>query len=638
MATVSGALLYDSARTGVSQPALPGLANVPVVLQNTATNAMLAITTDANGRYTFTNVPDGVYRITEAYGTPAVPSPGDFSLAAPGGPVSPAAAPVSFAPNPPAGVTGLDATTPNPLTVTVAGADLTGQDILNGPVLPADLSVEKDADLLRATVGEQLTYEITVTNNGPGTARGVTLTDRVPAELSNPEYSTDGNTWQPWTGTFVRDSLSNGSSYYVLIRGTVEASSNANIVNTATVTSTTTDPNPDNNSDTDTTPIASVADLTVIKSADKTSVKPGDVITYTIVTSNNGPGEASRVQIEDRISLYLSGAEFSADNGASWQPWPGSLDLGRMTNGSAVTTLIRATVIQSAQGIITNSVTVNSVTPDPVSSNNNSRVQSTVTTTQPEPAADLSVTNKADKTSVAAGDTLTYTVTASNNGAAAANDVVLTDKIEPPLTAPEYSSDNGANWQPWPGSVQLDNLANGTEVTTLIRAKVEESAQESITNTASVTCSTADPVASNNSAEVQTAVTQNPSAEPNGTTDLSPALVYSPKAVMPYGCVTMTLVIANATAADACNVLLTGMQSCDIHKTAYSRDGINWNDWQGCLRLGTIPAETTETLYFKGRVSRSAAVCIKTEAEFAYTSTDLAPFAKGISFYIPVRC
>ncbi|MDR1689876.1 MAG: DUF11 domain-containing protein [Clostridiales bacterium] len=522
---------------------------------------------------------------------------------------------------------------------TVAVTGLTGASVLADPVLPADLSIEKDADLLRATVGEQFTYEITVTNNGPGTARTVTVTDQIPAQLSNPEYSTDGNTWQPWTGTYTRGELLNGSSFFVLIRATVNSSASVSIVNTATVSSATTDPNPDNNSATDDTSVASVADIAVNKSADKTSVQPGDVITYTIVTSNNGPGEASRVQIEDRISLYLSGAEFSTDNGASWQPWIGELNLGSIPNGSAVTTLIRATVIPSAQGIITNSVTVNSVTPDPVSSNNNSRVQSSVTTAQPEPAADLSVTNKADKTAVAAGDTLTYTVTASNKGEAAANDVVLTDTIQPPLTKPEYSSDNGANWQPWPGSIQLDNLANGTEVTTLIRATVEESAQESITNTASVSCSTTDPVLSNNISEVQTTVTQpeNPPGTKAGT-DLSPALIYSPKIVAPYDCVSLSLIVANTGTKDASNVMLAGINPCDIHRITYSRNRINWNEWKGSLQLGTIPAGTIETLYFRGRVSRSASVCIKTEAEFLFTSPDLTPFERCVYFYIPVRC
>ncbi len=89
MAVISGALLYDRERTGLSSPSMPGIAGVAVVLQNTETNQMLAVETDANGRYTFNNVPDGMYRIVEAYGTaPVNPSPGDFLRAQPGGPAA----------------------------------------------------------------------------------------------------------------------------------------------------------------------------------------------------------------------------------------------------------------------------------------------------------------------------------------------------------------------------------------------------------------------------------------------------------------------------------------------------------------------------------------------------------------------
>ncbi len=148
MATISGALLFDNARTGVSSPSMPGISGVPVVLQNTATNAMLAVTTDANGRYTFLNVPNGTYRIVEAYGTTAGSSPGDFSRAQIGSPAVAATPPISFAPSASPAANQLDAVTPNPLNTTVSGSDITGQDILNGPEnLVVALMVEMTGDL-----------------------------------------------------------------------------------------------------------------------------------------------------------------------------------------------------------------------------------------------------------------------------------------------------------------------------------------------------------------------------------------------------------------------------------------------------------------------------------------------------------
>lgn len=134
MATITGKLRFDRSRSARPSEATQGIASIPIVLQNTASNVMLAVATDADGNYTFTNVPDGDYVIVEAYGTPAGPSPGDFSNAAVEPPVKSAFPPIKAVTNPPSDATNLDAVTPVVLPIKVTGTDLTGQDILNGPV------------------------------------------------------------------------------------------------------------------------------------------------------------------------------------------------------------------------------------------------------------------------------------------------------------------------------------------------------------------------------------------------------------------------------------------------------------------------------------------------------------------------
>ncbi|MDR1700139.1 MAG: DUF11 domain-containing protein, partial [Lachnoclostridium sp.] len=134
MASVSGTLKFDKDRTAVSSENLSGIANVPIVLQNTETNQMIAVTTDANGKYAFINVPDGNYRIVEAYGATASASPGDFSAAVVGNPIGSSFPTIRYANNPPADATNLDAVTPATLLITGAGHDIFGQDRLNGPV------------------------------------------------------------------------------------------------------------------------------------------------------------------------------------------------------------------------------------------------------------------------------------------------------------------------------------------------------------------------------------------------------------------------------------------------------------------------------------------------------------------------
>jgi hypothetical protein len=126
-----------------------GIAKVPVVLQNVQTTERLCVYTNYAGRYTFVNVPEGEYRIVEAYGEDAVPSTGDFGKAAPGPVPIAATPPISYAYDPPPGATHLDCVTPNTIYGTVGSKNVTVPDILNGPVayIPIDAMLDDCADI-----------------------------------------------------------------------------------------------------------------------------------------------------------------------------------------------------------------------------------------------------------------------------------------------------------------------------------------------------------------------------------------------------------------------------------------------------------------------------------------------------------
>ncbi len=63
MATLSGRLVYDSNRT--YDGGGDGMPNIPIVLQSLDNSSTVAVRTDSNGNYTFTDVPDGNYQIVE---------------------------------------------------------------------------------------------------------------------------------------------------------------------------------------------------------------------------------------------------------------------------------------------------------------------------------------------------------------------------------------------------------------------------------------------------------------------------------------------------------------------------------------------------------------------------------------------
>jgi uncharacterized repeat protein (TIGR01451 family) len=113
----------------------------------------------------------------------------------------------------------------------------------------ADLSITKAASPNPATVGNTLTYTITVTNNGPNNAAGVIVSDTLPngvtfVSATPSQGSCNGTT----TISCGLGSLNNGSSATVTI--VVTPNQAGGISNTATVRGNETDPNPANNSDT----------------------------------------------------------------------------------------------------------------------------------------------------------------------------------------------------------------------------------------------------------------------------------------------------------------------------------------------------------------------------------------------------
>lgn len=136
--------------------------------------------------------------------------------------------------------------------ITVFGLSVKGEITA---AVGADLSVTKTDSLDPVIIGENLSYTVTVTNNGPADATNVTLTDTLPAGVifisatpSQGSCSEAGGVVTCNLGTLV-----NGDITTVDIE--VAPTAPGTITNTATVTATEADPNPDNNTDTESTTV-----------------------------------------------------------------------------------------------------------------------------------------------------------------------------------------------------------------------------------------------------------------------------------------------------------------------------------------------------------------------------------------------
>ncbi len=300
-----------------------------------------------------------------------------------------------------------------------------------------------------------MTYTIDVSNAGPADAQNVVLDDAIPPSITGAEFSVDGGvTFNPWPTIYDLGTLLAGETRTILIRGTVVSSATGSITNIANVTSSTLDPNLDNNTSIVDTEVNALADISVIKTVSPNPVSPGEALTYTINVANTGPADAENVVLTDVISPEIIGAEFSTDGGGvTFNPWPGTYDLGTLANGETRTILIRGTVSLSAVATISNTAGVISSTPDPNLDNNTSTVDTEINT------ADISVIKTSDLNPAFPGQVLTYTIEVSNAGPADSQNVVLTDAIPPEIVGgAEFSTDGGVTFSPWTGNYAIGTL------------------------------------------------------------------------------------------------------------------------------------------------------------------------------------
>ena len=110
----------------------------------------------------------------------------------------------------------------------------------------ADVEVNINASSSKIKRGEQLTYTVEVTNNGPDTAENVVLADGLPSNVNFVSVSGTGCSGTT-SITCQFGNLNSGDSETVSI--TVSPFKGRSVRNTITVTSSTPDPDSDNNTD-----------------------------------------------------------------------------------------------------------------------------------------------------------------------------------------------------------------------------------------------------------------------------------------------------------------------------------------------------------------------------------------------------
>ncbi|HEY9808007.1 MAG TPA: DUF11 domain-containing protein [Halomicronema sp.] len=453
------------------------------------------------------------------------------------------------------------------------------------PPLEADLRLSKTVNNNTPAIGENINFTLTVTNDGPATATNVQITDTLPPGLTFVSAS-NGGTYNSVTRQIVWNlaSIVNGGNVPLTVQATVNNAITQS--NRAEITASD-QPDPDStpgNGNLNEDDFASVtltsqstADLGIVKTVDNPNPTPGQQINYTLTLTNNGPGDATNVQVTEPLAPGLTFVSATTSQG-TYDSGTGLWNAGNIANGSSLTLTIRATVTTANPVTNTAQVTASDQT-DPNSANNSSSV------TIPEIPADLAITKTVDQPNATPGQTLSYTITLTNNGPGNASDVAVTDQLPQGLTLLSSNASQGT-YDATTGLWTVGNVPNTGTATLTISARVNTATP--ITNTAQVTASDQpDPVAGNNSASVTT---------PQQAADLVLAKSVDNPNPTPGQQFTYTIVVTNTGPANATGVQITDQIPAGVSFISAIPSSGTYDNTTGLWNLGNLNNGQAATL------------------------------------------
>lgn len=356
----------------------------------------------------------------------------------------------------------------------------------------ADLSLTKTADTTTPNVGSNVTFTLTLTNEGPDAATNVAVLDDFPPGLTFVRFNSSQGNYNSGTGLWSVGTVNAGSNATLTLVAT--ANSTTTSINAAQVTasdqfdpdSTPNNNNPSEDDQDSVTVSPQSADLELAMSVNDTAPNLGGTVTYTIEVTNRGVSTATGVEVTNRLPAGLTFNSFLTSQG-SYNSSSGVWTVGTIANGATATLQITATINQN--GSITNTAQVSRADQtDPDSTPNNSAAdeddQASVTVVAQ--AANLSLVKTVDKASPNIDENITFTLTVSNAGPDTATGVEVTDRLP---TGIAFVSINppGASYNSSTGLWQVGSIPANSQSSLQITGTVTSIGDK--TNVAEITAS-----------------------------------------------------------------------------------------------------------------------------------------------------
>ena len=389
-----------------------------------------------------------------------------------------------------------------------------GSDAFLAKLSPAsgqtDLAVVITANPDPVKQGNNITYTITVTNQGPDAVSGAFLSDQLDTGTtfisSVPAPTSSGN---GALGFSLGPIAAGGSTQIqVTVRFDTPSFSSANgagqTTNTATVIGDRPDPNPANNTFTYTAQATSLhADLALNVTLTPLTIVVGQNFVYNLNVTNNGPDDAQNVVLTENLppqATFLSANPGPATNAANVL----TFNLGTIPSGQTVTVKVSMRPLPGVGGFVHNSASVTTTSLDTNSANNSVTRDSVVASPD---QSDLNVTISGPTFSVSTTG-IAYTATVTNNGPHTADNVVFKGDVTALDTIATLNASQGTVSQANDAiTALLGALAPGQSATVTFTVNTGAS-DTSVTVDGSATADENDPFLNDNSASTRTKVGQ----------------------------------------------------------------------------------------------------------------------------------
>ena len=447
------------------------------------------------------------------------------------------------------------------------------------------LDISKVANSTVIVAGENVGYTVTVTNYGPSVATNVVLKDIFNSkELLNLQYSLNGVDWLDYDEAVSLGDINVGADVTVYFRAKVNGSVRGDVLNIVNIT-TGVDDAGGNFTDNETVNVIANTTLVVIKDTEIKELNPGDTVHFIVTVIAGGSSDSLNVNLNDILDaklLDVAGATYAVD-GVNKGSWTGSIDLGNMLTGTAVTVDIWAKVLSSADRDVFNLV---NVTSDEHPEGNTSNVSVHVRIV--DLAVDKLVNNSVPKYL----DMIEYTIVVVNNGPDKSFNVTVGDLLPDGV---KFISSNG-QYNPDTGVWFVGDLDNNESA--ILKIVVQVIKVGNIINNVNVTGTGHDTNLTNNNASVSVNVPE--------SVLLNITKVANSTIIVAGENVGYTVVINNYGPSVASDVVLKDIfNSNELLNLQYSLNGKDWFNYNESVSLGDINAGTNVTVYFRAKVNGS---------------------------------